>query len=362
MEPKTMMDLLEQLQKDKVDPKQYKKHIDLYLDKKARQQGIPLNGTFEITPLCNLDCKMCYVHMYKADLLPIDFWKKIMKEAHEMGMMKALITGGECLTHPDFEEIYLFLQSMGIEVDVFTNGILFDEKKVEFFIRHKPASIQITLYGSNEDTYEKVTGRRVFQTVYQNILRIKEADLPLYIAITPNKYMFEDARNLLELVKELELPYIINSYLNPPRKETNRIAEDLTLDQYVQIHKMKSEINNIALEKEDVQEIPESGTEKRGMLCGGGRSAFSINYQGLISPCSDLMFLSENLKEKSFKEAWTLINEKANNFYIPQECLECPYEKVCNTCPAMHYNPDNPGHKNPLMCKRTLRFIQEGLK
>ena len=33
-----------------------------YLFAKADERGIPLSGTFELTPRCNLDCRMCYIH------------------------------------------------------------------------------------------------------------------------------------------------------------------------------------------------------------------------------------------------------------------------------------------------------------
>ena len=31
--------------------------------KNARGHDTPISGDFELTPLCNLDCKMCYVHL-----------------------------------------------------------------------------------------------------------------------------------------------------------------------------------------------------------------------------------------------------------------------------------------------------------
>ena len=31
-----------------------------HLDHKARQNGTPISGQLELTPLCNFDCKMCY--------------------------------------------------------------------------------------------------------------------------------------------------------------------------------------------------------------------------------------------------------------------------------------------------------------
>ena len=29
----------------------------------AFAKGIPISGTFELTPRCNISCKMCYVHL-----------------------------------------------------------------------------------------------------------------------------------------------------------------------------------------------------------------------------------------------------------------------------------------------------------
>ena len=37
-----------------------------YLYRKAAAAGVPLSGTFELTPCCNMACKMCYVRMTKA--------------------------------------------------------------------------------------------------------------------------------------------------------------------------------------------------------------------------------------------------------------------------------------------------------
>ena len=38
-----------------------------YLYAKASYQGLPLSGTFELTPCCNMACKMCYVRNTKEE-------------------------------------------------------------------------------------------------------------------------------------------------------------------------------------------------------------------------------------------------------------------------------------------------------
>ena len=101
--------------------------------KNAREHDTPISGCFELTPLCNLDCKMCYVHLtdpsVKARMLSGDEWIALMEQAIEHGMMNALLTGGECLTHPDFRKIYMYLIEQGIPVRIKTNGILQENRK-----------------------------------------------------------------------------------------------------------------------------------------------------------------------------------------------------------------------------------------
>ena len=33
-----------------------------YIHDKGNRLGLPVSGSFELTPRCNFDCKMCYVH------------------------------------------------------------------------------------------------------------------------------------------------------------------------------------------------------------------------------------------------------------------------------------------------------------
>ena len=109
-----------------------------YLEKKARKMNVPLFGQFELTPLCNLSCKMCYVHRTENQMaglspLPPAVWKELMAQAFSAGMFEATLTGGECLTYPGFDELYLYLQSLGCQITVMTNGVLLNEERLRFF-------------------------------------------------------------------------------------------------------------------------------------------------------------------------------------------------------------------------------------
>ena len=148
--------LLKKLDQDGITGREKYRRVKRYIQFKARDQGVPVCGTFELTPLCNLSCKMCYVHLDREQLggrnvLPAETWISIIDQAAEAGMMYAVVTGGECLTYSGFKEVYLHLLSKGIETELLTNGILLTEEMVQFLDEHPPTGIQIPLYGPDED-------------------------------------------------------------------------------------------------------------------------------------------------------------------------------------------------------------------
>lgn len=168
--PESLRELLAQLNAQGISDYRRYETVRRFLNFKARDKGVPISGSFELTPLCNLDCKMCYVHLNKEqmqgkDLLTTEQWKDIMQQAIDAGMMYARLTGGECLTYPGFRELYQFLRNAGIETVILSNGILMDEEMTAFLKENPPAAIQISLYGADEDAYERVTGKRCFSQV-----------------------------------------------------------------------------------------------------------------------------------------------------------------------------------------------------
>ena len=368
----SLVDLLAELRAEGVPEWQYHRRIMNYFALKAREKGIPFTGTFELTPLCNLDCRMCYVHLSReqlggAALLEPEVWKSLMAQAIDAGMRKARLTGGECLTYPGFDELYLYLQSRGVEVMVLTNGVLLDAERVAFFQKHPPCEVQVTLYGSDEDAYERVTGRRVFRQVWENLDRANRAELPLTIAITPSRFMEPDADALLDRAEQLGLPYSINFGLYDPREETGRgpgESMDASLDTYIRLYKRKRAWQGMALTPVDERELPSPGDSadpRKGVRCAAGRSMFEIDWTGTMYGCTNLRNVRAEPLKTGFAEAWRTIRAGVQELVIPSECGDCVYAPICVVCPAAHEQDGSSAHCNPLYCERVRRMVAEGL-
>ena len=345
-----------------------------FIDRKARARGIPLDGQFELTPLCNFDCKMCYTHLTKQQmqgkpLLTVDQWKQIIDEAYAAGMVRATLTGGECLTYPGFEELYLYLHSLGCEIRVLTNAALLDDRWIRFLTEHPPIMVQISLYGGDEDTYERVTGQRKFAVVSENIRRAINAELPVALALTPNKYMGKGMLDTVRTAYEFGVPFGMAAYLADPYESTGRsgINHELTMDEYVELFRYRNKLTgteNLSIEPEKLPAPggPHHDCGRCGMNCGGGMSCFNISWEGIMSLCTESRDIATRPLEEGFLNCWKKIHEIAANWPCPPECKECPYEDVCTNCEILKTEIAGEPGKQPLtLCERTKYMVQNGV-
>ncbi len=348
--------------------------VNGYISLKARYKDIPVSGTFELTPLCNLDCKMCYVHLNSNQiqlnerLCTVEEWKSIIDQAIEAGMLFADLTGGECLTYPGFREVYLHLFSRGIHPGILTNGRLLTEEMIAFLAEYPPAVLQITLYGSNDDAYEKVCGHRAFSEVMGGINRAKKAGLPVYVSVTPNRFMQEDISSLLDLVHSLGVPYTIGGVTIPARPETGRNIEQfaIELDAAVRINREEnqylSSISGDSVSQPVPQYLPSHDHPLQGLPCGGGHSSFHVNWRGELCPCIAFSAtVHYEILKCGFWAAWNAIRQEMLTYKPPDQCSDCHLKRYCITCPGEKSNCVVGGSVNPLVCMKLQRHVDEGL-
>lgn len=372
--PENGFELLEYLRETTGKRKRDFSDLEKYLGLKARKKGIPLSGTFELTPLCNFNCGMCYVRldpeqMKGRSILPVDTWKDLMHQAWEAGMISATLTGGECLTYPGFDELFLYLHSLGCEVSVLTNGYLMDEKRIQFFKEHMPSMIQVTLYGCSEESYERVTGKRGFATVVNHIRQADEAELPVFISITPNRYIGEDLLETIRIAKELCPTVIINTCFSDPREETGRSGQQDDADLGLYIRAMKYLDHLEGHETVEISEDllppcggPDHETTECGLKCGGGRANFSIDWKGMLKPCVDLEQIQAFPLQEGFAAAWAKVNQEANRWPRVPECNGCAYDGICNGCAAYRLRFAEPGKIPTELCEQTREFVRHGVR
>lgn len=369
-----LIDLLEELDREGISGYRKQEIYNRYLNLRARMLGQAYSGGFELTPLCNFDCKMCYVHLSKgqmekeAKLLTTQQWIDIMGQAVDAGMMHADLTGGECLSYPGFKEVYLYLRSRGVAVSVLTNGQLITEEMADFFAQYPPSVVQITVYGSDEDSYEAVTGRRAFADVNAAILRLKERNIRLFLPVTPNRYMQEDIHALMAFLRTQEVRYGIGTGSLPARPNTGRDINTYgpETELYVKLHLdeqryLLSQEDSDPIQRSRVDYVPAGFRTESKIPCSSGQCAFHVNWKGEMSPCIPFHSINRSVLEHGFDDCWDWIKNQMLKYEPPEECRNCSNGLACAACPAERTSGILNGPLNKAVCERYEQYIQAGI-
>lgn len=327
--------------------------VEEMLHKKAEQLKLPVSGTFELSPLCNLNCRMCYVRKEKRQLkgCPLrsaEDWIKLAKEARDAGMLFLLLTGGEPFFYQDFSRLYQELSHMGFVISINSNGTLIGSQEVEFLKESPPKCINVTLYGSCESTYEKLCGdSKGFHKAMNGLEMLKNAGIPtrINVSITPDNW--EETEEIFQIGKSLSIPVRAASYMFPPvRKETVstgrkvRLSPEEAAAALYQTERITMSAAAMEKKAEIVRTIKEEKekqfheNKKPPMSCRAGLSSFWITWDGQMTPCGMLEKPSKPVFETGFEEAWKYISEEREHIVTSVTCAACPMHKICPSCAA----------------------------
>ena len=201
---------------------------------KASRARLPIVGSFEILPMCNLRCKMCYVRKDAADvraaggLKDAAWWLAMAKSAAEEGLLYPLITGGEPFLHPEFAAILQGMLDLGLQVSINTNGTMIDESMADFLNENRPTRINLTLYGASEETYGRLCGdSKAFARVQRAVDLLLERGIRLKFnaSITPDNV--DDLPGMITFAKSRNCPIQVATYMFPPlRRDSSLVGQN----------------------------------------------------------------------------------------------------------------------------------------
>lgn len=328
-----------------------------YLHAKAARKRIPLNGTFELTPLCNMDCRMCYVRMSRQQQEAIgplrtgEEWLALGEEAKKRGMLYLLLTGGEPFSRPDFREILSGLHAMGFVISINSNGTLINEAVVEWLKETPPTRINLTLYGASDETYARLCRNpKGFTQVTRAIHLLKEAGITVKLNCSLTPYNAHDMEAIIAFAKEEQLILQATSYMFPPlRRDSSKIGQNdrFTPEEAAYYAaKIESLLNgreaylrrmqdmNLSLPDVPGEDCPDTAGEE--MHCRAGKCSFWVTWDGRLLPCGMLPGEdAANVFDVGFDGAWKQASDFASHIRLPSKCAGCGLKKQCKACAAM---------------------------
>lgn len=320
----------------------------------ASAKRFPLSAIFELSPVCNFKCPFCYARVSPEELaakgervLRFAEWKRYIDEARAMGTFKLTLTGGECMLHPDFCEIYRYAYRQGFELTLMTNGSCVTPEILEMFRDCPPEGVYLTLYGSSPETYAKVCGSAAFfERVLQNVYALKDLGLDVVLQYTADRDNVAELRDIYALSKSLgvQLRHTIADVsfrrCTPEMLEEFAPEQEALEDAAKAIFFDRKGITEEAFKASDDElvQFAKMPVIEKGMPCGAGRSSFCINYRGDMLPCVVFEVVSVKTEKRSLSDCWKELVHACDEVPRLIECTNCIHRMHCHSCIAQHYD------------------------
>jgi MoaA/NifB/PqqE/SkfB family radical SAM enzyme len=186
----------------------------------------PYLVNMDLTHRCNLSCpgatsiphtsKRSGSTPARAIDIKLEHFASACRDLAALGTRTVQMVGrGESLLHPEFARLTEIAKGHGLEVRLFTNGTLFDQKSCEQLVRAQVDDINLSLWASCKESYARLHGpgsEKRFETIVKGIKLLNQTKashnslypkLTLGYGISPTA--LDDLQGVLEFARNMKL-------------------------------------------------------------------------------------------------------------------------------------------------------------
>ena len=316
----------------------------------AKNKGFPLRVMFELTYRCNFFCRHCYVPLSyreepeKAELKTEEIFL-ILDQLKDIGCFYLGFTGGEPFVREDIMDILWYSKKKGVEIIIYTNGSLINEKIASQLEHLRPNKVDITIPAMSKDAFERITGvegsrDKVFKAI--DLLHKNQVNLGFKTCV------LEENENEIEEIRRfatsLGAPHRLDDMLCP------------RLDGSREPYRYRGQM---ADETSHSSEVRSQKTEDRGekanvtrnlFKCGVGVSQAAITPSGELKMCLLIDYPKYKILNGEYgrkktggraegtdlENAWEELKELVVSINPDKDykCDMCELEPYCKWCPA----------------------------
>ena len=312
----------------------------------------------ELTYRCSEKCIHCYIDDFSTEYskreLSFDDYKSILKQAHDMGCVRILLTGGEVLLRKDLCDIAEYAVSLGLIVDVYTTGIGLTNEIFDRMCSIKLNSVSVSLYSgiaSIHDNITKLPGS--FEKTLKAAMMFKCAGITTFIKCVAIQQNFDSLESIYQLGKRLDLRVNVSPYIVSGHQQKKSCDYSLNEKQYNEFFLLDSKYNPVKPRKLNKNEIE---LILNATPCSAGMTSLSIDPFGNVRPCISFKKTLGTIQTELLKSIWSKANDpkifqNVKFCKLTPQCATCKYIEFCHVCIAELFNNSD---ATPLKCGTAL--------
>jgi len=297
---------------------------------------IPAELHIDLTSACTEHCVHCYIPEYTNRFLDFGFVKKALDEYKAMGGLTVHLSGGECMMHPQFDDIVRYCQVQNINMIILSNLTLCDDKRIEVLKEVDPQFINVSLYSMNPAQHDAVTRLKgSWKRTMDAILACEAAGIHIRLAAPVLKENREGYGALVEFARAHHMHLIPDVDIFPQCNQ-----DDSNLKHALSPAELEAFMTeNRSLFDGSFNHRMPAAEDK---VCDIGKAHICLDSQGHYYPCDGTHGLVlGDVHTNTLSAVWN--SEKFNalralrNRDFPT-CAVCENRPYCKVCPAHNFN------------------------
>lgn len=301
-----------------------------------RRHNIPAELHIDLTFACNERCVHCYHPNYPNIFLPYSTTEKILREFRDIQGLTVYLSGGECMLHPQFDEICCLCKELGLNIIILTNLTACDEKRIALLQNIAPQFINVSLYSMNAIIHDSITQiKGSWNRTMANFIACENAGLHMRIAtplLKENKDSFKD----LKRFSEEHGVHIVPDYTIFPKSDhgTENLCHVCTENELEKVLRSNKEIFESVI-------FCGHKVSDQSKVCRIGDIRLYVNAKGNYYPCDCMHeYTLGNVEENTLMQVWQCETlQRLRDLRIADfiQCRKCDDRKYCMVCPAFNF-------------------------
>ena len=251
----------------------------------------PLGILLELTHRCPLHCPYCSNPLSltaRESELPVSVWKRVIREAAEMGVLQAGFSGGEPLLYSRVAELITVARENGVYSNLITSGLGLDLRKAEELKVAGLDTVQISFQADEAELADAIAGTRAHVKKLQAVEAARKVDLPWSANVVLHRRNIDRIDNFIKLAERLEAfrVELANTqfygwalenrrYLLPTRNQLRRAQEIVESERT----RLNGQLQLVYIACDYYEKRP------KACLHGWGSRSLTVNPQGDVLPC-----------------------------------------------------------------------------
>lgn len=304
---------------------------------------LPAYAQLEMTDVCNLRCKHCYLfdtdEMPKSNDLTDGELDELVKKIINAKVYSLVITGGEPLVRSTATlRAVRTATAAGITTSVNTNLLLLTPAIIAELKNSKVSSLLVSCPASSHEIYRQMTGGGDYHRFESRLKLILEAGISCLVNMVVTKTNLHLIRSTAIDMARLGVTRlsVTPASLNVGRPDYEGLLDKSQILNLLEDLKWCDE--ELGLKVDMVEPLPKcfypdwcwkKNYAFMNRACQAGRMSVSISNTGNVRPCSHNPQIYGNLFQESLESIWNKMGTYRKDV-IPSVCINCPTVASCN--------------------------------